>query len=68
MRRWSFPLRRWWGTDLRIHTFFLLLLGVCMGYASMLQRSQWLGLALWLLLLGAVLAREIGRAIAAAYY
>lgn len=68
MRGWSFPLGRWWGTDLRIHTFFVLLLGVCMGYASMLQLSQWHGFALWVLLLCAVLAREIGRAIAAAYH
>ena len=67
MRGWSFPLGRWFGMDLRIHTFFVLLLGICMGYASMLQMSQWHGFALWLLLLIAVLARETGRAIAAAY-
>jgi hypothetical protein len=28
MRGWSFPLGRWMGVDLRIHTFFLLLLGL----------------------------------------
>lgn len=68
MRGWSFPLGRWWGVDIRIHTFFLLLLGVCMGYASMLQMPQWHGFMLWLLLFFAVLAREIGRAIAAMYH
>jgi Zn-dependent protease/CBS domain-containing protein len=68
MRGWSFPLGRWWGMDIRIHTFFLLLLGVCMGYASMLQMSQWHGFLLWMLLFFAVLAREIGRAIAAMYH
>jgi Zn-dependent protease/CBS domain-containing protein len=67
MRGWSFPLGRWWGMDIRIHTFFLLLLGVCMGYASVLQMPQWHGFMLWLLLLFAVLVREIGRAIAAVY-
>ena len=68
MRGWSFPLGRWWGVDLRIHTFFVLLLGVCLGYASMLGMSQWRGFWLWLLLLTAVLVRETGRAIAAAYH
>jgi Zn-dependent protease/CBS domain-containing protein len=68
MRGWSFPLGRWWGMDIRIHTFFLLLLGVCMGYASMLQMSQWHGFLLWVLLFFAVVAREIGRAIAAVYH
>jgi CBS domain-containing protein/Zn-dependent protease len=67
MRGWSFPLGRWWGMDIRIHTFFLLLLGVCMGHASMLQMPQWHGFMLWLLLFFAVLVREIGRVIAAAY-
>jgi Zn-dependent protease/CBS domain-containing protein len=68
MRGWSFPLGRWWGMDIRIHTFFLLLLGACMGYASMMQLPQWHGFLLWVLLFFAVLAREIGRAIAAAYH
>ena len=66
MRGWSFPLGRWWGMDIRIHTFFLLLLGVCMGYASMLGMPQWHGFMLWMLLFCAVAAREAGRAIAAA--
>lgn len=68
MRGWSFPLGRWWGVDLRIHTFFLLLLGICMGYASLLQLGQWHGFVLWLLVLFAVLLRETGRLIAAAYH
>jgi Zn-dependent protease/CBS domain-containing protein len=67
MRGWSFPLGRWWGLDIRIHTFFVLLLGVCMGYASMLQLPQWRGFVLWTLLLIAVLTREVGRAVGAAY-
>ena len=47
---------------------FLLLLGVCMGYASMLGMPQWHGFMLWTLLFCAVAAREAGRAIAAAYH
>ena len=54
--------------DIRIHTFFLLLLGVCMGYASMPGMPQWHGFMLWVLLFVAVAAREAGRAIAAAYH
>src|SRR5258708_34628801 len=68
MRGWSFPLGRWWGMDVRIHTFFLLLLGVCMGYASMLGMPQWHGFVLGVLLFIAVSVREAGRAGAAAYY
>ena len=36
MRGWSFPLGRWLGVDVRIHTFFILLLGVCAAWANML--------------------------------
>lgn len=68
MRGWSIALGRWWGVDLRVHTFFILLLGVCMGYARILQISQWEGFLLWLLVLIAVLFRELGRAIAATYH
>ena len=68
MRGWSFPLGRWWGLDIRIHTFFLLLLAACMGYASLLQLPQWRGFLLWIFLFIAVLVRELGRIIAAAYH
>ena len=34
MRGWSFPLGRWWGMDIRIHTFFLLLAVVCLGLGA----------------------------------
>ena len=68
MRGWSFPLGRWWGVDIRIHTFFLLLLAACMAYASLLQLPQWRGFLLWVLLFFAVAARERGRMIAAVYH
>src|SRR5450432_1818552 len=68
MRGWSFPLGRWMGVDLRIHTFFVLLLGVCLFAASAMNASVWRGVALWLLLLLAVMVREIARLIAAAYH
>ncbi len=68
MRGWSFPLGRWVGVDLRIHTFFILLLGVCLAYANMLNLSSWRGAGLWLLLLLVVGVRELARSLSAVYH
>jgi CBS domain-containing protein/Zn-dependent protease len=68
MRGWSFPLGRWFGVDLRIHAFFLILLAFCLFSTSIGNVAGWRGVGLWLVLLGAVGAREIGRTIVAAYY
>ena len=68
MRGWSFPIGRILGVDLRIHTFFLLLLGVAISYGSVAGSTGGRGFALWLLLLLAVAVREIARAIAAVWF
>ncbi len=68
MRGWSFPIGRILGVDVRIHTFFLLLLGLSISYATMTGASGARGFALWLLLLLAVAVREIARALGAAWY
>jgi Zn-dependent protease/predicted transcriptional regulator len=68
MRGWSFPVGRVFGVDVRIHTFFLLLLGLAISYASVGGSSGARGFVLWLILLGAVLLREIARAVAAAWF
>jgi Zn-dependent protease len=68
MRGWSFPIGRFLGVDVRIHTFFLVLLGLSIGYASAIGTTGGRGFGLWLLLLLAVVVREIPRAIAAAWY
>jgi Zn-dependent protease/CBS domain-containing protein len=68
MRGWSFPLGRWMGVDVRIHTFFVLLLGFCLLYTNVIHVSSWRGIGLWLLLVLAVAVRESTRVIAAAYY
>jgi Zn-dependent protease/predicted transcriptional regulator len=68
MRGWSFPIGRFLGVDVRIHTFFLLLLGLSVSYASVSGASGGRGLALWLLLLLAVLVREAARAVGAAWF
>src|ERR1700759_2549910 len=68
MRGWSFPLGRWFGVDLRIHTFFLLLLGFCLLSTGVATLPAWRGIMLWLLLLLAVFVRELARVIVAAYH
>ncbi|WP_213806491.1 site-2 protease family protein [Granulicella sp. dw_53] len=68
MRGWSFPIGRFLGVDVRIHTFFLLLLGVAISYASVGGATGGRGFGLWLLLVLAVAVRETARAIAAAWY
>ena len=67
MRSWSFPLGRWFGVDLRIHMFFVLLLGFCLLSTSVAGVSAWRGISLWLLLLLVVFVREIARLITAAW-
>ena len=68
MRGWSFPIGRILGVDVRIHTFFLLLLGLSISYATMTGASGARGFGLWLFLLLAVAVREIARALGAAWY
>ena len=61
MRGWSFPLGRWFGVDLRIHTFFLLLLGFCLLSTGVAGLPAWRGIMLWLLLLFVVFVREFAK-------
>jgi Zn-dependent protease/predicted transcriptional regulator len=68
MRGWSFAIGRFLGVDVRIHTFFLLLLGLSISYASVAGATGARGFGLWLLLLLAVAVREAARAVAAAWY
>jgi Zn-dependent protease/CBS domain-containing protein len=68
MRGWSFPLGRWIGVELRIHTFFVLLLGVCLAYTESTHEWAIRGIGLWLVLVVAVAVRELARLIVAAYY
>jgi Zn-dependent protease len=68
MRGWSFPMGRWFGVDLRIHTFFLLLLAFCLLSTSVAGVPAWRGFMLWFMLLLVVFVREIARVILATYY
>ena len=66
MRGWSFPVGRFFGVEVRIHAFFLLLLAMAIGVGSLAGASTGRVLTLWLLLLFAVAVREVARALAAA--
>src|ERR1700751_5185265 len=68
MRAWSFPLGRWFGVDLRIHYFFMLLLVFCLLSTHNTHVSAWRGVALWPILLLVVFVREIARVVTAAWY
>ena len=65
MRGWSIPLGRWIGVELRVHTFFLLLAVVCLGLGA--SDGVVRGFGLFLVLVMAVLVREIARLLVAAW-
>lgn len=67
MRGWSFPLMRVMGLEIRIHMFFVLLLGFCILFANLGGVSVTRSLALWSMILLAVFVRETARIVAAAY-
>ncbi len=65
MRGWSIPLGRWMGVELRIHVFFPLLLFVFFAISA---SDGWpRGLGLFILLVAAVITREIARLLVAAW-
>lgn len=65
MRGWSVPFGRWFGVELRVHTFFFLLAVVCLGLST---SEGWLrGLGLFLVLTLAVIVREIARLLVAGW-
>jgi predicted transcriptional regulator/Zn-dependent protease len=68
MRGWSFPIGRFFGVEVRIHAFFLLLLAMAIGVGTLMGWSNARVLTLWFLLLFAVVVREVARALAAAWY
>ncbi len=63
----SIPFGRWLGVQVRIHVSVLLLLAIAGGYSELVTGGVVRGLGLWLVLVAAILVREIARAIAAAY-
>lgn len=61
MRAWSFPLGRWFGVDVRLHAVCLFLLTATVAAAAATGAEGSRGFALWLILLSAVVLREIAR-------
>jgi CBS domain-containing protein len=68
MRAWSFPVGRFLGVEVRIHAFFVLLLGMSISFGSILSGSGSSGMGLWFMLLFAVLVREVARAVVCAWF
>jgi CBS domain-containing protein/Zn-dependent protease len=67
MRGWSLPAGRFFGVEIRLHAFFLLLLAMAVAFGALAGTTPARILALWLLLLFAVVVREIARSLAAAW-
>jgi CBS domain-containing protein len=61
MRGWSLSLGRYFGVELRLHSLFVLLLPAVIMLSSVFSNAPFRGVGLWLLLLLAVLVREVGR-------
>ena len=66
MRGWSIPLGRWLGVELRVHAFFPLLALVCLGLSA--TNGVGRGLALFFVLVAAVVVRETARLLVAAWF
>src|ERR1700723_1412310 len=65
MRGWSIPLGRWMGVEMRVHIFFPLLILVLFAISSSEGWAR--GLALFFLLVFAVVVRETARLLVAAW-
>jgi len=65
MRGWSIPLGRWMGVELRLHAFFPLLAVLCLALSVADGIGR--GIGLFVVLVAAVVVREIARLIMAAW-
>jgi CBS domain-containing protein len=68
MAGWSFSIGKVFGVEVRLHSFFLMLLFLSMGWSAILGRPMLRGVALWLLVLLALAVRELARGMAAAWF
>lgn len=64
MRGWSFSLGTYFGVEVRLHALTVLLLPAVVLFSSAVDGSAFRGFALWLLLVSAVLVREVARGLA----
>jgi Zn-dependent protease/CBS domain-containing protein len=56
------------GVEIRIHTFFVMLIVVCLLFANSVGAGAMAGLGLWLLIAAAVAVRETARLLVAAWF
>ena len=68
MRGWSIGIGKIFGVELRLGSFFLIILPVLVSYSLLLGSTAGRGIVLWLLLVFAVAVHEVGRAIATSYF
>ena len=68
MRGWSLPVGRFFGVEVRLHGFFLLLLAMALAFSIVSGAGPGRVFSLWLLLLLAVAVREVARALTAAWF
>jgi predicted transcriptional regulator len=62
------PVGRFFGVEVRLHGFFLLLLAMALALSTISGAGPGRVFALWLLLLLAVMVREVARSLAAAWF
>lgn len=67
MRGWTIPVGRFFGVDVRIHSFFLFLAAASVLSAAVTTKNAGRGLGLTLFLLLAVCVREIARGVVGAW-
>lgn len=68
MTGWSFSVGKVFGVEVRLHSFFLFLLGLSMFWAAYLDEMLLRGVVMWGLLLLAVAVRETARGVATAWF
>lgn len=66
MRGWSISLGKYFGVEVRLHAIFVLSLPIIIMLSALLDGSGMRGFGLWLLLLSAVIVREVGHGLATA--
>ncbi|MDE1162891.1 MAG: CBS domain-containing protein [Acidobacteriaceae bacterium] len=67
MIRFSIPLGRFFGVDVRLHVSFVLLLALATGFSAVVTGSTMRGFGLWLALCAAIVVREVARGVTTAY-
>ncbi len=65
---WSFSIGKVFGVEVRLHAVFIFLLILSMTWAAALQRVMLRGVMLWVLVVLAVMVREIARGMAAGWF